>query len=62
MNDKLPVVVSEGEVNIAPGLTLRVLTLDNGQRVIPSEDMQRACEWLGVDLSALGGEVAFEGG
>ena len=51
--NKLPEVIAEDEMTIAPGLTIKVVVLDNGQRIIPVEDMRRACEWLGVDMTAL---------
>ena len=41
----LPSVVREGELNL-PGLTIRVLHLNNGQRVIPAEDWNRVMDWL----------------
>lgn len=51
MTDKLPTVISESEMQIVPGLTITVMVLDNGRRIIPAEDMHRACEWLGIDLA-----------
>lgn len=50
---KLPEVIAEEEMTIVPGLTLKVMVLDSGQRIIPVEDMQRACEWLGMDMATL---------
>lgn len=49
MTGQLPKVISQSEMKIVPGLTITVLVLDNGRRIIPAEDMQRACEWLGMD-------------
>ncbi|WP_338561835.1 hypothetical protein [Erwinia sp. E_sp_B04_7] len=51
--EKLPTVISEGEMKIVPGLKITVMVLDNGRRIIPEEDMQRACEWLGMDLASV---------
>lgn len=48
--DELPTVVEESEMQIVPGLTIKVVVLSNGQRVIPEDDMKRACEFLGVNL------------
>ncbi|MEM6050497.1 hypothetical protein AAH450_07925 [Erwinia sp. P7711] len=67
MNDtKLPTVAHESEMELLPGLTITVLALDNGQRIIPVEDMQRACEFIGIDLEAfhsyLAGQPARKGG
>ncbi|QHM71311.1 hypothetical protein [Mixta intestinalis] len=46
-------VVAENVMDVAPGLGIKVMVLDNVQRIVPVEDMQRACEWLGVDMKAL---------
>lgn len=51
MTEKLPTVISQSEMPVVPGLTINVMVLDNGRRIIPAEDMQRACEWLGMDLA-----------
>lgn len=59
MSKKLPTVVAENYLTIAPDLTIKVVVLSDGQRVIPKDDMSRACEWLGVDLSSLEAEVLF---
>jgi len=63
---KLPTVDHESEIELLPGLTINVLVLDNGQRIIPLEDMQRACGFLGIDLgklhSYLAGQPARKGG
>lgn len=52
-------VIAENMLTIAPDLTIRVVVLSDGQRVIPEEDMKRACEWLGVDLASLEAEEIF---
>lgn len=51
--NRLPEVIAEEEMTIVPGLTLKVMVLDNGRRIIPVEDMQRACEWLDMDMATL---------
>lgn len=53
MTGQLPKVISQSEMQIVPGLTITVMVLDNGKRIIPAEDMRRACEWLGFDLAEL---------
>ena len=53
MTGQLPKVISQSEMKIVPGLTITVMILDNGKRIIPAEDMRRACEWLGMDLADL---------
>lgn len=53
MTGQLPKVISQSEMQIVPGLTITVMVLDNGKRIIPAEDMRRACEWLGMDLADL---------
>ena len=50
----LPTVIAQNEMELAPGLTVTVMVLDNGQRILPVEDMRRACEWLGVKLPDAG--------
>ncbi len=64
-DENLPTVIAENYMTIAPDLTIKVLVLSDGQRVIPEEDMRRAGEWLGVninDLSAYLAEPARKGG
>lgn len=60
MNKELPKVVAENFMTIAPDLTIKVVVLSNGQRVIPEEDMKRACAWLGVDLSSTEADILFQ--
>jgi len=52
--------VTENYLTIAPDLTIKVVVLSDGQRVIPEEDMKRACEWLGVDLEGKSPDVFFQ--
>ncbi|WP_437609624.1 hypothetical protein [Erwinia sp. V71] len=61
MSKDLPTVVAENYLTIAPKLTIKVVVLSNGQRVIPEDDMKLACEWLGVDLSSIEAEAFFGG-
>ena len=44
----LPKAVMESEVQIMPGLTIKVVMLEDGKRIIPEEDFKRALEFLGV--------------
>lgn len=53
-------VIAENKVTIAPDLTITVVVLSDGQRVIPEEDMKRACAWLGVDLACAEADVLFQ--
>lgn len=59
-NEQAPTVVTENYLTIAPDLTIKVVVLSDGQRVIPEEDMKRACEWLGVDLEGKSPDVFFQ--
>jgi hypothetical protein len=43
--ERVPQVTHDGEVNIG-GLTIRVCDLENGQRIIPTEDFEAFLEWL----------------
>lgn len=47
IQENLPTVIAQNEVELMPGLTVTVMVLDNGQRILPAEDMRRVCEWLG---------------
>ena len=47
MNERIPKVVSEGKIKVKD-LEIRVLVLDNGQRIIPEEDMKKALKFLGL--------------
>lgn len=53
MHENLPTVIAENEQTLAPNLTIRVLVLSDGSRVIPEDDMKNACKWIGIDLSEL---------
>ena len=48
MNDKPPVVINEGILKVG-SLEIKVLTLDNGLRIIPEDDFKKAINWLGFD-------------
>lgn len=54
----VPTVASEGDIEIMPGLTIKVLVLDNGQRIIPEEDFHRALEFLGISPEQFGQMMA----
>lgn len=47
MDERIPKVVSEGKIKVKD-LEIRVLVLDNGQRIIPEEDMKKALKFLGL--------------
>lgn len=59
-NENVPKVVAENYLTITPELTIKVVVLSDGQRVIPEEDMKRACEWLGVDLEEKSPDVFLQ--
>lgn len=44
---RIPKVVSKGKINVGD-LELTLLVLDNGQRVIPKDDMRKALQFLGI--------------
>lgn len=48
MNDKTLVVINEGILKVG-SLEIKVLTLDNGLRIIPENDFKKAIKWLGFD-------------
>ena len=47
MDERIPKVVSEGKIKVKD-LEIRVLVLDNGQRIILEEDMKKALNFLGL--------------
>lgn len=47
MSDKIPTVDHEGVLKIMD-LEIKVLTLDNGQRIISEDDFKKALKWLGL--------------
>lgn len=47
MSNKIPIVTHEGILKVN-GLEIKVLTLDNGQRIIPEDDFKKALDWLGL--------------
>ena len=47
MSDKIPTVDHEGVLKIMD-LEIKVLTLDNEQRIIPEDDFKKALKWLGL--------------
>jgi len=48
MTTRIPKVIREGKISITQGLEITVCVLDDGRRVIPEEDMQRALDFLGL--------------
>lgn len=57
---ELPEVASESYIQIAPDLKIKVLVLSDGQRIIPEEDMVRACAWLGIDTEKITPDILFK--
>lgn len=47
MSNKIPTVTHEGILKVKD-LEIKVLTLDNGQRIIPEDDFKKALDWLGL--------------
>lgn len=47
MNNDMPKVVSKGKVKLLD-IEITVCVLDNGQRVIPEDDMRKALLFLGI--------------
>ncbi len=43
---RIPTVKYTGKLKIGPDLEINVHVLDDGQRVIPEDDMCRALQWL----------------
>lgn len=50
MSNKMPTVIHEGVLKINDS-EIKVLTLDNGQRIIPEDDFKKALKWLGLTES-----------
>lgn len=46
MMDELPREISRGRMQVGP-LDLEVINLDNGQRLITPESMERFLSWMG---------------
>lgn len=47
-DEAIPQEVSRGSVELAPGLTIEAVLLDNGQTVITEESFADFLEWLQV--------------
>lgn len=45
--ERIPKVIKEGKMNIQ-GMNIRVLLLDDGRRVIPTEDYDKILNFLGI--------------
>ncbi|WP_406706176.1 hypothetical protein [Sodalis sp.] len=43
--EKIPQAIAESEIEIGD-LKIRVMVLDNGQRVVPEEDFEKFNVWL----------------
>lgn len=48
MTMSLPKVISEGKIKLDDHTETTVCVLDNGQRIIPKDDMQIALKFLGL--------------
>lgn len=44
--NELPQEIGRGSIELAPGLTIEVITLDNGQAVITEDSMMDFLNWL----------------
>lgn len=44
----IPKVISKGKITLDENTEITVCVLDNGQRIIPKEDMQKALKFLGL--------------
>jgi hypothetical protein len=44
--EDLPTEISRGVIEIVPGLSLEVIQLDNGHRLISEDSMSAFLEWL----------------
>lgn len=44
--DNLPHEIGRATVTLAPGLTIEVVNLDNGMRIITEESMNTFLDWL----------------
>ena len=45
--ENLPKVTHEGTITVG-SITIKVMTLDNGQRIIPEDDFKKALNLLGI--------------
>lgn len=45
-DDNLPREIGRGSVELAPGLTIEVVNLDNGMRVVTDESLVAVLNWL----------------
>lgn len=61
MNEKIPEVTHSGRLTI-DGLDIEVLTLDNGKRVIPKDDMIKALKFLGLPEDEINTLLNLKGG
>lgn len=61
MSKRIPEVTHSGRLNI-DGLDIEVLTLDNGKRVIPHDDMVKVLEFLGLHEDEINTILNLKGG
>lgn len=46
LEENLPKEIGRGSIELLPGLTIEVVNLDNGARVISEESMESFMNWL----------------
>lgn len=61
MSKRIPEVTHSGRLNI-DGLDIEVLTLDNGKRVIPKDDMIKVLKFLGLPEDEINTILNLKGG
>lgn len=61
MSERIPEVTHSGRL-IIDGLDIEVLTLDNGQRVIPRDDMIKVLKFLGLHEDEINTLLNLKGG
>lgn len=61
MSERIPEVTHSGRL-VIDGLDIEVLTLDNGQRVIPKDDMIKALKFLGLHEDEINTLLNLKGG
>lgn len=61
MSKRIPEVTHSGRLNI-DGLDIEVLTLDNGKRVIPHDDMVKVLKFLGLHEAEINTILNLKGG
>ncbi len=61
MSKRIPEVTHSGRL-IIDGLDIEVLTLDNGKRVIPKDDMIKVLKFLGLHEDEINTLLNLKGG